>query len=73
MIFPEYKNLDLSKISKEVLSYWEENDIFKKSIENSSKRKPFVFLRGLPQQMVFQEFIMCWLEQSKIFSFGLKL
>ena len=33
MIFQEYKNLDLSKISKEVLSYWERNDIFKKSIE----------------------------------------
>ena len=48
MIFPEYKNLDLSKISKEVLSYWEENDIFKKSIENSSKRKPFVFFEGPP-------------------------
>ena len=48
MIFPEYKNLDLSKISKEVLSYWEENDIFKKSIENSTKRKPFVFFEGPP-------------------------
>ena len=48
MIFPEYKNLDLSKISKEVLSYWEENDILKKSIQNSSKRKPFVFFEGPP-------------------------
>ena len=48
MIFPEYKNLDLSKISKEVLSYWEENNIFKKSIENSSKKKPFVFFEGPP-------------------------
>ena len=48
MIFQEYKNLDLSKISREVLSYWEENDIFKKSIENSSERKPFVFFEGPP-------------------------
>ena len=48
MIFPEYKNLDLSKISKDVLSYWEQNDIFKKSIENSFDRKPFVFFEGPP-------------------------
>ena len=75
MIFPEYKNLDLSKISREVLSYWEENDIFKKSIENSSERaikktvqeNLLYFLRGHLQQMVFLEFITYWLEQSKIF------
>ena len=30
--FAEYKGLDLPKVAEEILQYWEENNIFEKSI-----------------------------------------
>jgi isoleucyl-tRNA synthetase len=30
--FPEYKSLDLSKVNKDILKIWDENDAFHKSI-----------------------------------------
>ena len=39
MIFKEYKGLDLIKISNEILDFWEDNSIFKKSIESKEKNK----------------------------------
>ena len=43
MIFKEYKGLDLIKISNEILDFWEDKSIFKKSIECKEKNKNFIF------------------------------
>src|SRR5680860_245929 len=46
--FPEYKGLDLPKVAEEILAYWEENDIFEKSITTREGNEPFVFFEGPP-------------------------
>ncbi len=46
--FPEYKGLDLPVVADEILNYWKENDIFKKSISTREGHKPFVFFEGPP-------------------------
>ncbi len=48
MTFKEYKKLNLSQISDEILTYWEDNDIFIKSIEKSNDKNPFIFFEGPP-------------------------
>ena len=48
MVFPEYKKLDLSKIDKEILSYWEEHSIFNKSVSNADSNPPYIFYEGPP-------------------------
>lgn len=46
--YREYQKLDLPTIDQEILTYWKEEDIFKKSIEERSKENPFVFYEGPP-------------------------
>ncbi len=46
--FKEYKGLDLTKVADTTLGFWEENDIFKKSITSRDANKPFVFYEGPP-------------------------
>lgn len=46
--YQEYKNLNLSETAKEILQFWEENDIFDKSLKNREGNKPFVFYEGPP-------------------------
>ena len=46
--FPEYKGLDLPKVGEEILNYWEENNIFEKSVTTRENNKPFVFFEGPP-------------------------
>jgi isoleucyl-tRNA synthetase len=46
--FPEYKALDLPKIAEEILQYWEENNIFDKSVTSRENATPFVFFEGPP-------------------------
>lgn len=46
--FPEYKGLDLPKIANEILNYWQENNIFEKSVSTREGAKPFVFFEGPP-------------------------
>lgn len=46
--FTEYKQLDLTQITDEIISYWEENDIFQKSIDSRDSNKPFIFFEGPP-------------------------
>jgi isoleucyl-tRNA synthetase len=48
MTFKEYNKLNLSQVSDEILSYWEDNDIFRKSIEKSNDKNPFIFFEGPP-------------------------
>jgi isoleucyl-tRNA synthetase len=46
--FPEYKGLDLSKVNKEILRTWDENDTFRKSIREVNGKGEFVFYEGPP-------------------------
>ncbi len=46
--FNEYKQLDLSKIGEEVLSYWKSEAIFEKSISEREGAKSYVFFEGPP-------------------------
>ncbi len=46
--FPEYKGLDLPKITSEILEYWRDNDIFEKSVSSKDGRPSYVFYEGPP-------------------------
>ncbi|WP_456439008.1 isoleucine--tRNA ligase [Psychroserpens sp.] len=46
--FPEYKGLDLPKVAEDILNYWQENNIFEKSISTREGNEPFVFFEGPP-------------------------
>ena len=46
--FPEYKGLDLPNVAQEMLSYWEENNIFEKSVTTREGKEPYVFFEGPP-------------------------
>ena len=48
MIFPDYNNLNLSKIGEEILSYWKDNNIFEKSVQSREGAKPYIFFEGPP-------------------------
>ncbi|PLW99030.1 MAG: isoleucine--tRNA ligase, partial [Marinilabiliales bacterium] len=46
--FPEYKNLDLSGVNKEILDTWKEEKTFEKSLETREGKETFVFYEGPP-------------------------
>jgi len=46
--YTEYKQLNLPEVADEILAFWEQNDIFKKSIETREGQEPFVFYEGPP-------------------------
>jgi isoleucyl-tRNA synthetase len=46
--FAEYKGLNLPNVANEILSYWEENDIFEKSVTSREGAEPYVFFEGPP-------------------------
>ncbi|MCF8378859.1 MAG: isoleucine--tRNA ligase [Bacteroidales bacterium] len=46
--FPEYKDLNLSKINKEILKKWQEENAFEKSLSSRNSGKNFVFFEGPP-------------------------
>ena len=46
--FKERKNIKLNQLSNDILKIWEEENTFKKSVENRSEKKPFVFYEGPP-------------------------
>ena len=48
MGFKEHKQFKLSEISQEILSYWEEEAIFEKSISSREGQAPYVFFEGPP-------------------------
>ncbi|NDC30712.1 MAG: isoleucine--tRNA ligase [Bacteroidetes bacterium] len=48
MKYKEYKKLDFPAFEQEVLKFWEENDIFKKSVSNREGADSFVFYEGPP-------------------------
>jgi len=48
MNYREAKTLDLPAIDKEILAFWEEQDVFNKSVENRDSSNPFIFYEGPP-------------------------
>lgn len=48
MVFKEYKGLDLPAISSEILNFWEEEQIFEKSISERENRPHYIFYEGPP-------------------------
>lgn len=46
--FPEYNQLDLSRVNREMLKTWDEKEVFKKSLETREGHAPFVFYEGPP-------------------------
>ena len=58
--FPEYKGLDLSKVNKEILRIWDENDTFNKSIREVDGKGDSYFTRVRLQQTESLVFTMLW-------------
>ena len=48
MVFKEYTGLNLPAISSEILNFWEEHQIFEKSISERTDRPPYIFYEGPP-------------------------
>ena len=48
MQYPEYKHLNLPEISKEILDWWEKNQVFEKSVESRPESNSFTFYEGPP-------------------------
>ncbi|WP_055447945.1 isoleucine--tRNA ligase [Lacinutrix mariniflava] len=46
--FPEYKGLNLPNVAEEILAYWQENNIFEKSVTTRENAEPYVFFEGPP-------------------------
>jgi isoleucyl-tRNA synthetase len=46
--YPEFDQLHLPTIEKEILKWWEENKIFEQSVESRPEDKRFVFYEGPP-------------------------
>ena len=46
--FPEYKGLDLPEIADQILDFWQQNNIFEKSISEREGAEPYVFFEGPP-------------------------
>ncbi len=46
--YPEYKILDLPQGEKEILKFWEEQQIFEESISSRKGKPPFTFYEGPP-------------------------
>ncbi|MEK7460174.1 MAG: class I tRNA ligase family protein [Patescibacteria group bacterium] len=44
----EEKRSDIAKREEEILAFWEQNSIFKKSLDQTAKGEPFVFYDGPP-------------------------
>lgn len=46
--YPEYQKLSLPELDKEILAFWKENDIFKKSVSTREGGPAYVFYEGPP-------------------------
>jgi isoleucyl-tRNA synthetase len=47
-MYKEYKGLNLPQIDQDILKFWEENNIFQKSVEQRPAENNFVFYEGPP-------------------------
>ena len=48
MAFKDYKHLKLNTIASEILTFWETEEIFEKSIRSNEDSTPYVFYEGPP-------------------------
>ena len=48
MAFNNYKQLELNTIASEILTFWEKEKIFDKSISLNSSSTPYIFYEGPP-------------------------
>ena len=46
--YREFKGLNLPEIDQEILSYWDKEKIFERSVEEKSSDNPYVFFEGPP-------------------------
>ncbi len=46
--YPEYKQLNLSQLGKDILKVWDDEDIFNKSLKIRENSEPFIFYEGPP-------------------------
>lgn len=46
--FPEYKGLDLARVNREMLKFWDDNDTFKRSVREQNGKGEFIFYEGPP-------------------------
>lgn len=46
--YPEYKQLNLPKLSNDILEKWQKEDIFNKSLKIRENSEPFIFYEGPP-------------------------
>ena len=46
--YQEYKNLDLTEIDKNIQKFWDDNDVFAKSVNQRPEDQRFVFYEGPP-------------------------
>ncbi len=46
--YNEYKQLNLSQISKDILQYWKDDNTFQKSVDTREGKTPWVFYEGPP-------------------------
>ena len=46
--YKEYKNLNLPEIDTTILQFWKDENVFEKSINERSDKKPFIFYEGPP-------------------------
>jgi len=46
--YQEYKNLNLTQIAEETLQFWEDENVFDKSLENRKDKDSYVFYEGPP-------------------------
>lgn len=47
-MYKSYKQLNLPEIDQDILRFWDENDVFAKSIAERDPQKPYVFYEGPP-------------------------
>src|ERR1700744_6139561 len=47
-MYKEYKQLNLSQTGKDVLEFWQQNNIFEKSISSRPENNPYTFYEGPP-------------------------
>lgn len=47
-MYKEYKQLNLPEIGKEILTYWQRENIFEKSVTSRPASKPYTFYEGPP-------------------------
>jgi len=46
--YTEYKQLNLKRIGDEVLNFWNEHQVFEKSLANRTQHTPYIFYEGPP-------------------------